>query len=1385
MRKRFLIPTVSTLLTLSACQEQQRAQEIVGPAPRDTVPVSILVDRSSLTMQVGQSERLRATVTSAAGQVLTSSVRWSSSDSLLLAVDSTGGLQAIGSGSVTIVAQAGSATAQAVVDIAVPAADTGETNVPVRVQIPSGVPLSIGDLRFTAGVHEAGNTAAGAVSANVPTQAAGLVVASTRTGKPLLLSVSAGAISDVSLGLQSTAEALVFLTPGIASSDPDSATQTLQLIRSDVGMPVLVAILEQRLARNPETALLDVDSALVQAIRRVGENVVARKTAKNSVRQRLLSPVGSTSKSGIQARLLMTNVPQVELTNTRGRWVSVAVSSSTDGRSFIAEPDLAVLGFLPIHRIEPAQIGFGGTSNQTITVPVPSIRPYVRVTTLGVGFPLGAQFRSDFPNLALFPTVATGVFNIALPIVEIVVGIRGIRRLPIWGREGSVGLIWLDESVKCLTRKWPDWISRTGELLLTQNWGEFGFSVGLCAVETLANADILVPLVKAVAPTMVESAIVMAVLPLKLITSFYSITNAGATLAMAIAAITSSNSVDVFEFSNRTLIPVARVVVAPSDTRMVVGELREFSATPLDAFDDPLEDRAVAWTSSNSSVASVTPTGFVTARGVGSATITATVEGRSGLATVSVVAPAATAQLQSLVRSNGQPVDITNVTEAFDAQFGVLPNGTSVDSVGLVLRRENGAEIAAGVKRFTPALASASTHSLTVDPALFCPNGVVRLQMTVWYRAGGRSLEVLNAFSPEVPLNFNSARCNPAGVGLSLNPTTLAVPAGGSATTAISLSRTNFTGSVSLAVPTTLPAGLTATVTQQPGTGTAGSVRFNLGTSYANFSNLPVTIRASGVGISDAVQTVVLNVATTGSISMALSPTSITVAAGGSVTTSATITRASFTGNVTLTVPTTLPAGLSATVTQQPGSGNSGSVRFSLASSYANFSNLPVIVRATGSGITSVDQTLVLNVAGGGLGVGFAADQFVEVVGGTFQMGSTNGEANERPVRTVRISRAFRMLRTEVTQGQWRAVMGTNPSSNTTCGDLCPVERVSWHDVQTFLQRLNQQDPGKNYRLPTEAEWEYAARAGSTGDYAGTGVLNDMGWWNGNSAGRSRPVAQKSPNAFGLYDMHGNVWEWVSDWFGPYPSVSQDDPTGSTSGSYRVLRGGTYQDLATSARSAYRNGVTVPSASTAATGFRIVFGGGPSPVFSSDQFATIPTGSFQMGQSGIATPVRTVTISRALQMQRTEVTQGQWRAVMGTNPSFFSSCGDTCPVENVSWLDVQSFLTQLNQREPGRGYRLPTEAEWEYAARAGTSGDYGTSGSICTFAWVSDCGVNTPSPVARKAANPWGLYDMHGNVWEWVSDWFGTYSSTNQTDPTGPTSGTTRVARGGSFGRTA
>ena len=199
--------------------------------------------------------------------------------------------------------------------------------------------------------------------------------------------------------------------------------------------------------------------------------------------------------------------------------------------------------------------------------------------------------------------------------------------------------------------------------------------------------------------------------------------------------------------------------------------------------------------------------------------------------------------------------------------------------------------------------------------------------------------------------------------------------------------------------------------------------------------------------------------------------------------------------------------------------------------------------------------------------------EFVWIPEGTFVMGSPEdeyGRDDDEVQHEVRISEGFWMGKYEVTQGEWEAVMGENPSVFDACGSRCPVESVSWADVQEFTQKLNERESGSGsrYRLPSEAEWEYAARAGTTG--ARYGDLEEIAWSLENSGEETHPVGTKGANAWGLHDMLGNVFEWTGDWYGEYPSASVTDPEGPSTASSRVARGGSWGTDARGVRSAYR-----------------------------------------------------------------------------------------------------------------------------------------------------------------------------------------------------------------------
>ena len=216
--------------------------------------------------------------------------------------------------------------------------------------------------------------------------------------------------------------------------------------------------------------------------------------------------------------------------------------------------------------------------------------------------------------------------------------------------------------------------------------------------------------------------------------------------------------------------------------------------------------------------------------------------------------------------------------------------------------------------------------------------------------------------------------------------------------------------------------------------------------------------------------------------------------------------------------------------------------------------------------------------------------KFERIPAGSFLMGSPSheeGRDSDERQHEVRISQGFWIGKYEVTQGEWEAVMGENPSYFDECGPRCPIETVSWNDVLEFIGRLNEWESGRGYqyRLPTEAEWEYAARAGTTG--ARHGELDDIAWYDGNSGERPHPVGQKLANAWGLHDMLGNVWEWTGDLYGEYPAGKVTDSGGPRSGRYRVIRGGCWFYRARTVRSATRSSSTRGDRSRR-IGFRLV-----------------------------------------------------------------------------------------------------------------------------------------------------------------------------------------------------
>jgi len=461
--------------------------------------------------------------------------------------------------------------------------------------------------------------------------------------------------------------------------------------------------------------------------------------------------------------------------------------------------------------------------------------------------------------------------------------------------------------------------------------------------------------------------------------------------------------------------------------------------------------------------------------------------------------------------------------------------------------------------------------------------------------------------------------------------------------------------------------------------------------------------------------------------------------------------------------------------------------------------------------------------------------EMILIPAGKFKMGSPaseKGRSGDETQYEVTLTKPIYMGKFEVTQEQWEALMGNNPSIRTKGANL-PVTNVSWEDCQEFIKKLNAITKG-GYRLPYEAEWEYTCRAGTTTAYScGDNLTKNDANIDGDSI---KAVGSYKPNAFGLYDMHGNVWEWCEDWYGDYPEESVTDPRGSATGEYRVLRGGSFLNYALLARSFNRNydsptyrlnpglgfrlariadiktavGAPLvpkpdPAAVMPATGDLLVapFSEAKAKEAQKEtaknlqkevagieiigkgiklEMVIIPAGTFKRGsptsEKGRSDDEKqhSVKLTKAYYIGKYEVTQNQWEVIMGNNPS--KTKGENLPVTNVSWEDCQKFIVKLNTKTDG-GYRFPTEAEWEYACRAGTTTAY-SYGANLTKSDANFAG-NSIMEVGSYKPNAFGLYDMHGNVCEWCEDWYGDYPVGAVTDPKGPATGEKRVLRGGSF----
>ncbi len=481
----------------------------------------------------------------------------------------------------------------------------------------------------------------------------------------------------------------------------------------------------------------------------------------------------------------------------------------------------------------------------------------------------------------------------------------------------------------------------------------------------------------------------------------------------------------------------------------------------------------------------------------------------------------------------------------------------------------------------------------------------------------------------------------------------------------------------------------------------------------------------------------------------------------------------------------------------------------------------------------------------------------VRLPGGTFRMGDDKSPYNrEKPAHEVTLS-AFSIGQYPVTFEEYdrfcEATDRDKPDDYGWGRGIRPVIYVSWKDATAYCEWLSEQT-AEHYRLLTEAEWEYACRAGSDTRYCfgdNEQQLSEYAWYWENAGGKTHPVGEKLPNQWQLYDLHGNVLEWVRDWYGGYSKEPQRNPSGPETGSGRVMRGGSWGGVAVDCRSAYRSNEH-PGIRYVNLGFRLARDGTwPSSIFTlavekeaetpiqtkieakrayepyqglrdhlkgrteAPQMVYLPGGTFKMGDisgSGMdwEKPVHEVTLEafaigrypvtvsdfrrfiEATRYQTDAERQGGARVFDGKgwnqksdanwrNP--YMSQDDEHPIVCIRWNDATAYCEWLSE-QTGERYSLPTEAQWEYACRAASETAYcfgDDEERLGEYAWYYKNSEQNTHPVGKKKANRWSLHDMHGNVWEWVRDWYGVYSKESQRNPSGPETGSLRVIRGGSW----
>jgi formylglycine-generating enzyme required for sulfatase activity len=387
----------------------------------------------------------------------------------------------------------------------------------------------------------------------------------------------------------------------------------------------------------------------------------------------------------------------------------------------------------------------------------------------------------------------------------------------------------------------------------------------------------------------------------------------------------------------------------------------------------------------------------------------------------------------------------------------------------------------------------------------------------------------------------------------------------------------------------------------------------------------------------------------------------------------------------------------------------------------------------------------------------------VKLIASKFIMGSSEGYPREKPEHNVRINKVFAIGKYAITIDEYFKFCNSQNikwdyKSYKTENAKHPVTYADWHDAKRYCQWLSEQT-GHLYRLPTEAEWEYACRAGSTGKWCfgdSKEQLKDYAWYDENSGSKTHPVGEKKPNQFGLYDMHGNVWEWCEDgWHESYNESPDDSDEWSSKNNDKLLRGGSCDYNTDFCRNSFRYR-GAPDLRYMNIGFRVAC-----TIMYLPEMVEIDE-TFLISKY----PVTVGDFRKFVEDKKykTEAEDGSGAKIWnGTNwqnkrdanwKNPYLAQEDNHPVVCINWNDARAYCKWLSQ-QTGQLYRLPTEEEWEYSCSAHLTAKWSfgnDENELKDYAWYNENSNNKTHPVGEKKLNPFGLYDMHGHVLEWCED---------------------------------